>query len=576
MPFHPRIEFALNRVAILGSMATDELAVIVNDENAAMFEKMLAISVTSITDPAKFQTFLRQEEATQLKAKLALLEQQQHEQQQRLSDAQENSSPSSSLSTDNQALVAHLQQRLSSLQQPQLEIGAGTHMSTASRVVRIGDEDDENNLRGEEHDDEDEEIETEEEKEARSIELEAQRMKKELKSMSMLLLDSLSISIEQMKAKKTKTESGIASNNNDEKEEVEEEPPVRVSNASLLRFVMTVLCDTAVATALRVPLLQGDLPLLTRSVLRCCMAPVDSTAAAVASSSSAGLSSEERRVIIFMTLDMLATMCADSAACRLSFACCVPVVASLLRGFVVGAAPLPKKKAIAGDAPAAAVVSVAAPVQRKPPPKFVRPASAAASASASSTTTSAGPVVPPLPTTTTCTATTTNDDVIFAGAAALETMLFHCVEAIEAFVAADGIRVLVRLYKQLSAEALKKEQLLAQLGEEDMKKQNAKASAAGGATETTAFIKRVLIHIRCCGVLGESAWDSMLGKAKSSKQPTQAATGDVNKENTEITPPALAAVCTVDVFGRQGDDIAVDELRWALSGALHLGKIAKK
>ena len=63
MPFHPRIEFALNRIGILGSAASDELKVIL-DEN---FEEMIKLSMESITDPKKFKKALDKERAAEIK-----------------------------------------------------------------------------------------------------------------------------------------------------------------------------------------------------------------------------------------------------------------------------------------------------------------------------------------------------------------------------------------------------------------------------------------------------------------------------------------------------------------------------
>lgn len=490
MPFHPKMEFALNRIGILGDMASDEMKILFQED----FEDLLKISMDSISDPKKFKKFLKKERMNELNKKRQIIE-----------DGE--------------------QRELISLNIKDLE--------------NEEDSDSDNQEEDENQNNNDDEDQTSSSSSSR-IEKESKRIRNELKQMSLILLDSLRLGIQIHDNK----------NQNQDQEETEEEPDVSLSNIPLIRFVLTILSDSVVANTLRIPLLQGDLPLLARAIFRCL---VHQTVNNNNKSSSAS-SSPMRNHLIFLLLDAIATMCADSAACRLSFSCCIPQIAQILKSFVVVVTPsqqqqnnnnsnkafaLSSGSAFSNKNPATTSPSTSSSsnvVVQKKPIQFVRPStnnnnsenvqnqqqennntnSNINNINSSSTSTNQQQVDPSLP-------TTNEDDVIFAGAAALETMLFHCSESVESLVLDnEGIKILVALFKQGS------------------KKNSSTSKQQSSATDTVAFLKRTLMHIRTCGAIPEEKWNGEIFSANNLQK----------------------------IFGRQGDDLAVDELKWNLTGGI--------
>jgi hypothetical protein len=455
MPFHPRIESALNRVAAFGAAATDELALL----HDPAFAPMLQLSVDSIAHPRRFQEQLQRERRAMMAAA----------QVRARADAGADGDESQS--------------------QPPLP-----PVALASPDPESDDDDDGDNAN-------DDAENRKAAAAARRIEREALRMREQLQSMSRVLLDSVQLAI---------AVTTIAAT-------ADAEPTVRIVNAPLLRFVLTMLSDSAVATALRVPLMQGDMPLLAYAILNHCASSAPKPAAAADGSDAAAA---ERNCIVFLVLDAVATMCSDSAACRLSFACCVPPICRLLAASVVPAALGGGARGAPGAASSTARPASATGAKTgaaKPPVVFVRAQplqpsqqqqlARTAAASAGSDSAAVAPV-------------TTADDVVFAGLAALETMLFHCADAIAAFVDSDGVAVLAALYRQ---------------GRDAELSSTKAAPSVTTATEPVAFIKRVLVHCRLSNAVDDARWAALL-----------------------------------DGLGRPGASIPVDELRWTLRGCTKL------
>ena len=597
MPLHPTLEGALNRIAILGDIASDEIALL---DDAAALERMVALSVVSVSDPQRFQRALRAERAAAIAARRG---------------AGSGGAGVSSVTEEDDDAV-----ELSPAHAAGDAAGMVGAMATAGpdgrargvRTVDLGRSErrrDEARRRREmaggggdcDGDDEEEEeedleeaeeaVEEEDAEEARAaaaerdLHREAHRIKAEMSNMSGALLHSLAMGIEFDTRRTTANTKQVGGDCAGDDAIIvsgsAKEPDVHLSNVALVRFVLSILSDSGIATTLRVPLLQGDLPLLVRSVLRCCEPTPDinnnnnnkmrnsSAPTGVSPQQPPPLCARDRNAVVFLALDMIATMCSDSAACRLAFVCCVPLICAVLRACCVAptttsstAASSSAGGTCAGNTAGAAATATAAVrgATTKKPVVFVRscgggaavavapstisdgaasnvtlanaPVSAAAAAAATSASSSPAAAAANA---------TTEADVIFAGAATLETLLFHCVEAVEAFVGAGGIAVLISLFRQSAA---------ADAAQEHRATTTTTTTQQSSATDTTAFIKRVLIHVRTCGAITEEEWAAMLAPATTS-----------SSGSGSLLP----------LFGRQGDVLAVDELKWALTGGVRLG-----